>query len=201
MPASKVSAWSRWPIIRSCLGPPGPVGRRSICASSSSPAKSTLDVNRPGFGRDSGVCPGFGGVGLLEARPRRFCFGFRILAGTASRARCVGGVGCARSRGSRTWRWPVRLPGAPPLAVEHLDLHPRPERLDHGIVEAVRDVTHGWHQPGGLGPIGERSGSELHTAVEWITAPGGGWRNMLSALVTRAAVGEASIDQPTTRRE
>src|SRR5918994_6666057 len=39
---------------------------------------------------------------------------------------------------------------------------------------------------------------------EWMTAPAGGvrvWMAMPRALVTSAAVGVASIDQPTTRRE
>ena len=31
--------------------------------------------------------------------------------------------------------------GPPALAVEQLDLHPRPERLDHGVVEAVPDAA------------------------------------------------------------
>lgn len=40
--------------------------------------------------------------------------------------------------------------------------------------------------------------------AEWVTAPAGGVRDSIaipSALVTSAAVGEISIDQPTTRRE
>ncbi len=39
---------------------------------------------------------------------------------------------------------------------------------------------------------------------EWMIAPTGGRRDSMAiprALVTSAAVGEASMDQPTTRRE
>jgi hypothetical protein len=42
------------------------------------------------------------------------------------------------------------------------------------------------------------------TWSEWIKVPDGGWRVSMaipSALVTSAAVGDASMDQPTTRRE
>src|SRR3990172_4436066 len=38
-------------------------------------------------------------------------------------------------------------PGAPLLAVEKLDLHPGPERLDDGIVEGVTDGTHRESRP------------------------------------------------------
>jgi hypothetical protein len=141
----------------------------------------------------------------LEARPRRSCFGFRILAGTASRARCVGGVGVpdleVLEHGVGQFD-----PGAPPLAVEHStcirDQNDSIMALSKQSAMLPMDGT----SPGGRGPIGERPGPELTglNRSEWITAPGGGLRRsiaMLSALVTRAAVGEASIDQPTTRRE
>ena len=44
--------------------------------------------------------------------------------------------------------------GPPPLAVQQLDLHAAPERLDHGVVVAVADRSHRRHQPGGLGAVG-----------------------------------------------
>ncbi len=63
-------------------------------------------------------------------------------------------------------------PGPPPLPVEQLDLHPRAERLDHGVVEAVRDAAHRRRQPGRLGPVGERPGAELHAPVGVDHGPG-----------------------------
>src|SRR4029450_5483189 len=48
--------------------------------------------------------------------------------------------------------------GAPAVSVQQLDLHPRPERLDHGVVVAVADRPHRGHQPRVLGPLGERPG-------------------------------------------
>jgi hypothetical protein len=98
-------------------------------------------------------------------------------------------------------------PGFPLLSVEQLDLHPRPERLDHRVVVAVPDAAHRRHQPGGLRAVGEGPRPELDALSEWITVPADVvFANLLSiampsALVTRAAVGDASIDQPTTRRE
>lgn len=36
---------------------------------------------------------------------------------------------------------------APALPIEEFGLHPSPERLDHGIVEAIADAAHRWQQP------------------------------------------------------
>lgn len=36
--------------------------------------------------------------------------------------------------------------GSPALAVEELDLHARPERLDHRVVEAIPDGAHRRHE-------------------------------------------------------
>jgi hypothetical protein len=54
------------------------------------------------------------------------------------------------------------------------------------------------------GALGERPRSELHSLIGVLISPAGGvrfWIAMPSALVTSAAVGELSMDQPTTRRE
>jgi hypothetical protein len=63
---------------------------------------------------------------------------------------------------------------------------------DHGLALELAAALHSQVEPA------------LHARSEWITAPGGGVRESIaipSALVTSAAVGEASMDQPTTRRE
>jgi len=94
--------------------------------------------------------------------------------------------------------------GAPALAVEELDLHAGPEGLDDGVVVAVADGPHRGHQPRLLGAGGEGPGAELQPWWEWMIVPAGGRRASIAiprALVTSAAVGEESIDQPTTRRE
>ena len=48
------------------------------------------------------------------------------------------------------------ITGPPPLPVQQFDLHPGPERLDDGIVEAVTDRAHGGEQPRVEGTLGER---------------------------------------------
>jgi hypothetical protein len=93
--------------------------------------------------------------------------------------------------------------GGPSPAVQEFGLHPSPEGLDDGVVVGVTDGAHRGQQPGLLGALGERPGGVL-PGSEWMTVPLGGvrvWMAIPRALVTSAAVGAASIDQPTTRRE
>jgi hypothetical protein len=76
------------------------------------------------------------------------------------------------------------------------------------FVVAVTDRAHGRDEPGVLGALGEGPGAELHPVVRVDPVPmlPAGVMPRLSmamprALVTSAAVGEASTDQPTSRRE
>lgn len=51
--------------------------------------------------------------------------------------------------------------GVPSLAVEELDLHPRPERFHLAVVVAVTDRAHGLGQARVQRPARERPGGEL----------------------------------------
>ena len=82
----------------------------------------------------------------------------------ASRARCGGGCGCGRSRGSRQ-RSAELDPGLPSLAVEQLGLQPSPERLDERVIEGVSDGSHRGHQAGLADSFAERPRSELGPVV------------------------------------
>jgi len=67
--------------------------------------------------------------------------------------------------------------GVPLLAVEQFDLHPGPERLDHGVVVAVTDAAHRREQNGAPGALGEGPGAKLNALVgvddrPWIVALG-----------------------------
>lgn len=96
------------------------------------------------------------------------------------------------------------------VEVEGLDLFGSPGQSLHstevnGItVVAVSDRSHRGNQAGPLGPGCEGLGSELGSVIRVMIVPAGGRRlsmAMPSALVTRAAAGEESIDQPTTHHE
>src|SRR6476646_2298866 len=50
--------------------------------------------------------------------------------------------------------------GGPPLPIEEFDLHPRPERLDHGVVVAVADRAYRGSSRSPW-PLGEGPGCEL----------------------------------------
>jgi hypothetical protein len=83
-------------------------------------------------------------------------------------------------------------------------LHSAPERFDDGVVVAVTDGAHRWHQSGPLCAVSEGPRCELHAVVGMHNHPGLGSRLAMaipSALVTSAAVCEESIDHPMTRRE
>ena len=89
------------------------------------------------------------------------------------------------------------------LAVEECDRHPAPERLDHRVVEATPDRAHRGHEPRVECSPRERRRRETDALIGMDDVPSGRRPSiaMPSALVTRPAVGVASIDQPTTRRE
>ena len=53
----------------------------------------------------------------------------------------------------------------PSLSVKKLDLEPAPERLDHGVVVAVSDGAHRWHQARVDGPLRERPRCKLRALV------------------------------------
>jgi hypothetical protein len=94
--------------------------------------------------------------------------------------------------------------GSPASPVEQLDLQPRPERLHHGVVVAVADRAHRGTSPASLTRWVNPQEANCPPWSEWTIAPAAGVRvsmAMPSVLVTSAAVGDASIDQPTTRRE
>jgi hypothetical protein len=95
-------------------------------------------------------------------------------------------------------------PSAPALPVQQFDLHPGPERLDHRIVIAISNAAHRWHQARVSCALGERPGSELHALVG-VDDGTGRWRAGLDGHAQRvghqSGGREASIDQPTTRRE
>ena len=55
--------------------------------------------------------------------------------------------------------------GVPLLPVQKLDLHSRPERLDHGVVVAVADTAHRSEQPGVLSSLGEGPRTELDAVI------------------------------------
>jgi hypothetical protein len=55
--------------------------------------------------------------------------------------------------------------GLPALAVQQLDLHPRPERLDHRIIERDADGTNGRRQPSVGDLLAECPGTELRSLI------------------------------------
>lgn len=115
----------------------------------------TSRLNRAGFGggsglswvrwsRPAGVMPLSSADGWSRTRPGSACQGRS------------GDAGGGRSRGTRRWRWPAR-PSSAALAVEELDLHAAPERLDDRVVVAVAHGSHRGQQarvnrPAGKGP-------------------------------------------------
>jgi hypothetical protein len=72
------------------------------------------------------------------------------------------------------------------------------------FVEAGGDAAHRRQQAGSFPRSVNAPAPNCTPRSEWITAPDGGVQEsiaMPSALVTSSAVGEASIDYPTTRRK
>lgn len=55
--------------------------------------------------------------------------------------------------------------GPPSSPVEQFDLHPCPERFDHGIIEAVPDRPHRWDEAGLTGSVGEGPRGDLGALV------------------------------------
>ena len=95
-------------------------------------------------------------------------------------------------------------PSLPSSAVEQLDLHPGPERFDDGVVEAITDEPIEGTTPESRARRVNAQEVNWVPWSEWISAPGEGLRFSIAmprALVTREAVGDESIDQPTIRRE
>jgi len=79
-----------------------------------------------------------------------------------------------------------------------------PERFDHGAIEAITDRAHRGDEARSSASASDGSRGELRTVVGTDKRTPGGLRlsiAMPSALVTGEAVGEASIDHPTIRRE
>ena len=92
---------------------------------------------------------------------------------------------------------------SPTACVQELDLHPSPERLDYAVVVAVPDQSHRRDQPESSARRVKALDVSWVLGSLWMIVSWGARASMVmpSALVTRAVVGEESMDQPTTRRE
>ncbi len=142
------------------------------------------------------MCPGFRGVGRLDSHATVGAFSNGI------------GVSMPRLlwRGCRLWktsRYPGDRvgqldPGLPAAPVKQLHLHPRPERLHHRVVVAGPHASHPGQQPESVARRVNAHEANSHALVAvWMIAPAGGvrvWIAIPSALVTSAAVGQASME-------
>lgn len=186
--------------------------RSPWCCSSASSCWPTrcgvADPERPGFSGGSGL-PRVQRSQIAGILATTILLWVSNSSVTASSGRCAGGTGCARSRGTRTSRCQLD-PGAPSLAVERLDLHPRPARPDHGIVEAVRDAAHRRHEARGVGAVGlirppchyPTSPSGHSPSTEMLrtgAASNSGWPGSRPATCSPPATHPAGTPQPHPR--
>ena len=103
-------------------------------------------------------------------------------------------VGCARELD----------PSLPSFAVEQLDLHAGPERLDHRIVETERRRHRRMVRDPLPCVLAEDPGSELGALIgmyDSALSRCSAVQRRADALVTRSPVWQLSTDQPTTMRE
>ena len=107
------------------------------------------------------MCPGFAGAGLLDSGSG-YGLGLEfVLDGAEHAGGGVAALAVVEDLEVVEDRVGQFQAGAPSLAVEQLGLHPSPEGLDHRVVVAVADGSHGGQQPRSAGAVGEGPGRKL----------------------------------------
>jgi hypothetical protein len=109
--------------------------------------------------------------------PRWTCS--RTVSGSACRGCCGGAAGCGRPPGTQN-RIRHLYPSPPAAPVQQLDLHPRPERLDHRVVVAIADAAH--------------RGTRPESLARWVNAQEANWAHSLVGVDDRPGRRGAAVD-------